>query len=41
LNLQKEYDLEVTRKQEGAELKKIKPLKKSKSKISRQAEGTI
>ena len=41
LNLQKEYDLEVARKREGAELKKIKPLKKSKSNTSRQTVGTI
>ena len=41
LNLQKEYDLEVARLKEGAELKKIKPLKKSKSKTSRQAAGTV
>lgn len=33
LNLQKEYDLEVARKKEGGELKKIKPFKKAKSKV--------
>ena len=41
LNLQKEYDLEVTRIKEGAELKKIKPLKTPKSKKANQAAGAI
>lgn len=36
LNLQKEYDLEVAREKEGGELKKIKPLKKTRSKTPRQ-----
>lgn len=33
LNLQKKYDLEVARKKESGELKKIKPFKKAKSKL--------
>ncbi len=40
LNLQKEYDLEVARKKESRELKKIKPLKITKNKTMRQAAGT-
>ncbi len=38
MNLQKEYDLEVTRKKEGKEIKKIKPYKAPKQKSVPQTE---
>jgi len=41
LNLQKEYDLEMARKREGRELKKIKPLKRPKAKSPAQTAGTV
>ena len=41
LNLQKEYDLEVARKKEGRELKKIKPLKRPGTKSPAQPTGVV
>lgn len=38
LNLQKEYDLEVTRKKESKEIKKIKPYQPPKQKAPLRAE---
>ncbi len=41
MNLQKEYDLEVTRQKEGDEIKKIKPYRPKKQKPPRRAELQI